>query len=55
MSVKCLLCGKEFGAITHTHLESTHGVTMDDYREMFSDAALRVVGVGTLQRMREAS
>ena len=40
MSIKCLLCGKEFGAVTWMHLKHTHDITLDDYREMFPGAEL---------------
>ena len=53
--IKCMLCDEEFGAMTYTHLESVHGVTMDDYRRMFPDAELRIVSDETLQKMREVS
>ena len=40
MSIKCLLCGEEFGAITNTHLKYVHDVTLDDYRRMFPGVEL---------------
>lgn len=32
---KCIICGKEFKAITHTHLKKTHGISsVKEYREI---------------------
>ncbi len=33
--IQCLLCGKWFKCIAGMHLKLKHGITMEDYREMF--------------------
>lgn len=38
-TVECLECGREFKAITNTHLKS-HGMTLDQYRSKYPDAYL---------------
>lgn len=38
--VKCELCGKEFKAISHTHLVKHHDVTLREYMVMFPDAPI---------------
>lgn len=35
---KCLICGKQFKAITNTHLKR-HGITSDQYKEKFPEAS----------------
>lgn len=38
--VTCKICNKSFKAITNTHLESAHQVTVEEYKHMFPDAEL---------------
>lgn len=38
--VTCELCGKQFKAITHTHLVKEHNMTMRQYMDAFPDAPL---------------
>ena len=35
--VKCRICGKEFKQITYDHLKCKHGMSLDEYREMYPD------------------
>ena len=70
MGVTCLLCGREFDAVTNTHLKSEHGITVADYRKMFPSADLmseeikqrivdslegRVVSEETRQKLSESN
>ena len=38
--VECRECGDTFKRITHTHLEKSHGMTNDEYREKYPDAPM---------------
>ena len=40
--VSCKICNKKFKQITPTHLQKEHNITIQDYREKFPDAKLRV-------------
>ncbi len=33
--IQCLICGKWFKTISHFHLTKVHGISTDDYKEMF--------------------
>jgi hypothetical protein len=49
--VQCLLCGKLFKALP-THLERTHDITADDYREQYGLPWKRgLCGVGTSEKL----
>ncbi len=49
--VECLLCGKLFKTLP-THLERTHGITADDYREQYGLPWKRgLCGVGTSEKL----
>ncbi len=49
--VQCLLCGKLFKVLTQ-HLERTHDITTDDYRERYSLPWRRgLCGVGTSKKL----
>lgn len=37
MEIECKICGKALGALTTTHLRN-HGISMQEYREMFPEA-----------------
>ena len=40
--IKCRICGNEYLQITNSHLKS-HGMTPQEYKNMFPDAILRIV------------
>lgn len=33
-SVTCCICGKEFYKLTESHMALSHGITLDDYRDL---------------------
>lgn len=39
MSIKCMICGKEYDMITHNHLKK-HNIIREQYIKMFPDAPL---------------
>lgn len=39
--VKCKICGKEYGQISHDHLKRQHGITIDEYKKMFNTLEIR--------------
>ena len=48
--IQCLLCGKRFKALPQ-HLERTHDITADDYREQYGLPWRRgLCGVGTSKK-----
>ena len=38
--ITCELCGRQFKAITHTHLVKAHGISLREYIDRFPDAPL---------------
>jgi len=38
--ISCELCGRQFKAITHTHLVKEHDMSLKDYMNMFPDSPL---------------
>ena len=34
---ECILCGKKFKRLTHTHLKQAHNVTKDEYAELLEE------------------
>lgn len=38
--VSCELCGRQFKAITHTHLVKDHGMSLKEYMTQFPDSPL---------------
>jgi ribonucleotide reductase alpha subunit/DNA-binding transcriptional regulator WhiA len=36
----CRVCGEQFGAVTNTHLNSAHDMSVDDYKEQYPSARL---------------
>src|SRR5687768_13458021 len=37
---KCLICGKQYKTVNHSHLWSQHQVTLSEYQQYFSRAAV---------------
>lgn len=40
--VKCVLCGKEYKSITHTHTMKEHGMSLREYMEQFPDEPIHM-------------
>lgn len=40
--VKCVLCGKEFKSVTHTHTMKEHGMTLREYMEQFPNEPIHM-------------
>jgi hypothetical protein len=38
--VTCEVCGRQFKAITHTHLIKEHGMSLREYMDLFPDSPL---------------
>lgn len=38
--INCLICKKEFKAVTNTHLQNRHGLSIDDYLNKFPNAEI---------------
>ncbi|MGO9022452.1 MAG: MucR family transcriptional regulator [Syntrophobacteraceae bacterium] len=52
-SIVCVLCGKEFKQLTHTHLLRAHGISPDEYRRRYGIPMKQPLAAGSVSQKRK--
>ena len=50
--VTCMICGKKTTQINYAHLKM-HGITGDQYKEMFPDCKMRIISEKSKEKLRQ--
>lgn len=52
-AIVCVVCGKEFKQLTHTHLLKEHGISPDEYRKRYGIPMNQPLAAGSVSQRRK--